>query len=318
MAFTGIAVQRNTDEQLGAFSGYVRRPEPNNSGMTAQIFGENGDDADTILALSLSKYQDIEVFVTIHLIKDFNGQIMKENDTYPRLCSFNGFVRRSKPKREGMVAQIFAPNGKDADEVAKLSMSNYQDCLVFVDIRGNLASKNADVINTESIKIIDNEYVNKLTKNERAELESNQKKYKKLNQFLELDFLTRIEVLTSLGNKDDYISWLDENALCSFSQEEQCTNDSKSIEINGLLKPFNYLTCCDEHKIKILDEQHLKDNELFYEMRHRLHLRQWAMYQLKKKFSKDGHSEPEPNRVIEWASQKNIAKYLPNQYKAII
>lgn len=48
MAFTGQQPVLKTDEQLGAFTGYIRRPTPANTGMTAQIFGENGNDADTI------------------------------------------------------------------------------------------------------------------------------------------------------------------------------------------------------------------------------------------------------------------------------
>ena len=72
MAYTGKSSDLITNEQLGVFSGYIRRPIPNQSGMIAQIFGENGDDADTILALSLSKYQDVQVYVNIYLIKDSN------------------------------------------------------------------------------------------------------------------------------------------------------------------------------------------------------------------------------------------------------
>ena len=70
MAFTGQQQSLKTSEQLGAFTGYIRRPTPTNAGMTAQIFGENGNDADTILALSLSKYQEAEVFVNVYIIKD--------------------------------------------------------------------------------------------------------------------------------------------------------------------------------------------------------------------------------------------------------
>ena len=45
MVFAGVSNQEKENlktEQMGAFSGYIRRPQPSVSGMTAQIFGEDG------------------------------------------------------------------------------------------------------------------------------------------------------------------------------------------------------------------------------------------------------------------------------------
>lgn len=317
MAYTGQVTPKNTEEQLGAFSGYIRRPTPSTSGMVAQIFGENGNDADTILALSLSKYQDAQVFVNINLIKDSNGQIMKKDDKYPLICSFLGFVRRSTPKKEGMVAQFFAPNGENSDEVAKLSKSDYQDCLVFVDVRGSLAVKDKEIIQQENVQEIDSHYINKLTKPEKEEISKKDKQFKKLNELLELDFLSRIEVLVNLGTPEDFKNWILQKQSCAHAQDKACLNDSAVIQIHGLLQPFNYLPACDEHTKEMLTEKHFNENELYYEMRHRLLLKQWAIAQLDSKFVQDGHTEPDPARIIEWAAAKGIAKYLPSKYNAV-
>jgi len=319
MAFNKNHIYTDHSEQIGAFSGYVRRPIPSISGMTAQIFGENGEDADTILALSLSKFQDIEVFVNIYLIKDAVGKIMKVGNQYPIISSFIGYVRRSMPKKDGMIAQFFAPNGPHADSISLLSRSDYQDCLVFVDIRGKRAIDIKDQIQEENINTINSNYVNKITKNERIEFQRKEKLFRKMNENLEFsDFLSRIEVITSIGNVEEYKEWLEKTQTCSHLQEEPCLNQSSFIEIQGLIRPFNFLPVCSEHYCILKDPKHIDENRFYYEMKHRLILRQWVWSKFKEKFSYDGKSEPDPSRIIEWAASKNLVKYLPNKYQAVI
>lgn len=60
---------RGHEGTLGGFQAYVRRPVPLVSGMVARFFGENGAAADSIVALSLSKYQDMPVNVTVRLVQ---------------------------------------------------------------------------------------------------------------------------------------------------------------------------------------------------------------------------------------------------------
>ncbi len=319
MAYTGNPSPTETSEQMGAFSGYIRRPTPSASGMTAQIFGENGDDADTILALSLSKYQDAEVFVNIYLVKDSVGKIMKDGDKYPLIASFVGFVRRSMPKKDGMIAQFFAPNGEHSDSISVLSRSDFQDCLVFVDVRGKKAMSDQDKIEQENMQEINLHYADRITKNEKSEFARKEKSFRKMNEILELsDFLSRIEVMTSIGNVEEYKDWLIKTQTCSHLQEKPCLNHSHVIQVPSLIKPFNFMPVCDEHFKDLESEKHIEENSLYYEMKHRLILKHWVWTRFKEKFSYDGKSEPDPSRIIEWAASKNIAKYLPSKYQAII
>lgn len=319
MAYTGNNNHTDTSEQMGAFSGYIRRPTPSPSGMTAQIFGENGDDADTILALSLSKYQDAEVFVNIYLVKDSVGKIMKDGDKYPLISSFVGYVRRSMPKKDGMIAQFFAPNGVHSDSISVLSKSDFQDCLVFVDVRGKKAVDEQDKIQQENMAEINLHYADKITKNEKAEFAKKEKSFRKMNEILELsDFLSRIEIMSSIGNVEQYKEWLVKTQTCSHLQEKPCMNHSHVVEVQGLIRPFNFMPVCDEHITDLQNESHIQENNLYYEMKHRLILKQWVWSCFKEKFSYDGKSEPDPSRVIEWAASKNLAKYLPSKYQAII
>lgn len=318
MAYTGFQEEHDI-EQMGAFSGYVRRPVPSMNGMTAQIFGENGDDADTILALSLTKFQDIEVFVNIYLIKDAYGKIMKEHESYPLISSFIGYVRRSMPKKDGMIAQFYAPNGEHADSIAELSKSNLQDCLVFVDVRSKKSQSKSEQINIENIVEINKSYLGKITIGERTEFQKKEKQFRKMNEQLELsDFLNKIEVLTSIGNSSDFTSWLTLTQTCSHLQEKHCMNKSNFVQIDGLLKPFNFLPVCEEHLHELSNHAHIEKNILFYEMKQRLLLKQWIWSQFKAKFSFDGKSEPDPSRIIEWAASKNLSKYLPKKYQSVI
>lgn len=317
MAYTGQH-NTNTDEQLGVFSGYLRRPIPNVSGMTAQIFGENGDDADTIVVLSLTKFLDVQVFVNVYLIKDPNGQIMKQGDSYPLISSFLGFIKRSAPKKEGMIAQIFAPNGEDADSIADLGKSIYQDALVFVDIRGSLAKNNTEQITKENILEIDAHYSDKITKVERVDLARKEKLFRKMNEHLEFgDFLYRIEVLKALSKGEDFKQWLVTKHTCAHQQDKPCTNDSGATLIDGLIQPYNYLPCCQEHEKDLHDPIHFEKNRLYYEMKHRLLTRQWTWDLMKYNFSFDGKGEPDPTKVIEWAASKNLTRYLPSKYQSI-
>lgn len=319
MAYTGKSSDLITNEQLGVFSGYIRRPIPNQSGMIAQIFGENGDDADTILALSLSKYQDVQVYVNIYLIKDSNGRIMKQGEEYPLISSFLGFVRRSQPKKDGMLAQFFSPNGEHADAVSLLSKSEYLDCLVFVDVRGSLASKEAEKVKQENIIEIDSHYLDKVTKQQRLEFSKKEKQFSKMNDQLQLsEFLYKVEVLTALGNAEEYKNWLKETQTCAHAQERPCMNESDAVEVQGIFKPFNYLPCCSVHVNSLSDEKHLEEHQTYYEMKHRLLAKKWAWSKMMEKFSFDGKSEPDPAKVIDWAASKNLSRYLPNKYEAVL
>lgn len=321
MVFSGVSNQEKENlktEQMGAFSGYIRRPQPSVSGMTAQIFGEDGEDADTISALSLSKYKDAQVQVNIYLIKDANGKIMKKNDEYPLISSFIGFIRRPKPNEHGMIAQFFATNGIDADGVSNLSKSDYQDCLVFVDVKGIKADNNTET-ELATYQEINQRYLHKMTKIEREVLIKKEKAYKKMNELLEVhDFLTRIEVISSINNFEQYKSWLLENQGCSHLQEKVCMNQADIIEIPGLIKPYNYLPICHHHKEDLNNPIYMEDNKLYYEMKHRLILKQWVWNNFKEKFSPDGKSEPNPEKIIEWAASKNLTKYLPAKYQQVL
>lgn len=322
MAFTGNEQQPINNEQLGVFTGYLRRPSTTQTGMTAQFFGPNGQEADMIATLALSKFQDLEVFVSIYLIKDANGQLMKDNGKYPVISSFLCYIRRPTSSKHnsdaGMVANFYAPNGHGADAMTKLCFSDLVDSLVFVDIRGSLALKDKEIIDEENIEFIDDNYSNVITTHEMKLIKKNEKKFKKMNEIiLNGEFLTRQDVVSALSRSpESFKEWLTANHACIAPTERPCLNDSNTVEIDFVFKPHNYLPCCDQHKKLFSDLDHLEQYKRFYELKHRLLLREWAWSVMKERFSLDGTSEPDPARIIAWADSKKLINYLPEKYKA--
>lgn len=323
MAFQGIQqtnkVPQNSTEKVGAFSGYIRRPKMHHTGITAQIFGENGEDADIILALSLSHFQDSRVFINIYLIKNADGVSLKDNGKYPNIASFEGFIRRSNPTREGMVAQLFAANGDNADQVAELSKSNYQDCLVFVDIRGPFAATTKPLLESENNIEIDQNYSKKITKKQKEDYQKKEKAYKKMNDQLYFSgLLVKAEVLGLLGEPIQFKQWLEKNQHCGIHMEDvaHCLNSAEAILVPGLPVPFNYYPVCSKHKEQILDDNLFDKNKFYYQIKHHNLQQSWAQQRLKELFSIDGDSEPNPTLVLEWLHSKNV-KGIPEKYKPV-
>ena len=79
---------------LGAFAGYLRRPKSSSQGLTAQVFGENGADADTICALPLPRIQDWLVKVAVWGLKDKDGRRLRDDQgKNPLLTEFIAMVK---------------------------------------------------------------------------------------------------------------------------------------------------------------------------------------------------------------------------------
>lgn len=322
MVFLPPQVQRKASaesEQLGAFSGYIFRPKPTQSGMTAQIFGENGQDSDTISALSLNKFQNIQVYVKIYMIKDPIGRLMKDNGKYPIISEFNAFVNRPTPQKTGMMAQFFATNGSDANAVVELGKTEYQDALVFVDIRSNQSVEDLQKIELENTNIINENYATRITRQQKEHYQKREKEYKKMNDKLDMSsFFLRQEVLYAVGTPEDFAKWLSEYRNCAFPlQNGHCMNVGHSFLTPNLDGKYNYLPMCSEHAPKLDELKYFQENSSYYTFKHQLLLKEWILAFFKKNFSIDGNSEPEPNRIIEWAAGNNLNKHMPLDYKPI-
>lgn len=70
-------------EEMGGFQADIRRPKPVRDGYMAQFFGRNGDDADVIAAMALSKYLDQPVSILVRLVQNADGKDMAKQPKGP-------------------------------------------------------------------------------------------------------------------------------------------------------------------------------------------------------------------------------------------
>lgn len=306
--------------QLGAFSGYNRRPLPDRSGLTAQIYGENGHDADMISALSLTKFLDADVFVKVHLIKNSHGQIMKSNGSFPMISSFKGKIQRPKGLRDGMVANIFAPNGPDADEVNAMGLSKFLDAFVFVEIlkpeaEPQASARTPDPAHLPELSLELEELSAHLTPFERKALQKRAKAYSEANRLLKMcGFLRNAAVWTKLGDELDYRDWVAATPCCA-SGDTPCTKAASPFRIpaEGNAK-YAIVPFCEEHARQALAGE-LPGGVAFLRMRREVLIQEWAWDRLK--FAVGliaGLEEPDPQRVFSWAHANGLTAGLPANY----
>lgn len=307
--------------QIGAFSGYNRRPLPDRTGLTAQFYGENGDDADMISALSLTKFLDADVFVKVHLIKDSHGQIMKTAGAFPMISSFQAKIQRPKGLRDGMVANLFAPNGANADQVNVLGLSKFLDSLVFVEILKPEAAPltpttpkpNLDSLPETSSEL--DELAQHLTPFERRALQKKGKAFAEANRLLKIaGFLRTPAVWPRLGSELDYQAWVDTIPCCA-PGDTPCNNHATAFKIPAethmhyMLIPF-----CEMHA-KIAEEGVMPGGIAFFRMRRDILIQEWAWQRIKETVgATPGLDEPDPQKIFSWAHQNGLTQNIPANY----
>lgn len=306
--------QISDENQIGAFAGYIRRPKPTESGMVAQFFGENGSDADTICALSLTKFQDANVHVEVHVVKDPNGvPVRGENGEHPLVASFAALSRRPVPQKEGMMAQFFAANGHDADQVVDLGKSGMQDAFVFVQIfksKAGVRGAFRPELNAALAKVAERKTVA-----ERKELRNFAKSWEISARKLEMSgFLRSSTVQSALGRDEDYLSWLSD-APCCAPGDAPCSGRSTAFRLDSPnSKRFAYVPLCAEHSAVAVRDG-FPGGRQFLSMKQALLVQRWAWDQLCSVVGlEDGVKHPDPAKIWAWAAKHNIQSLLPNDF----
>lgn len=306
--------------QIGAFSGYNRRPLPDRTGMTAQIYGENGDDADIISALSLTKFQEADVFVKIHLVKDAQGQIMKSQQGFPIISTFHAKIQRPKGLRDGMLANLFAPNGKDADQVNTLGLSKFLDAFVFVEIlkpeaspKETTSEPQQDITPELSVEL--DQIAQHLTPFERKAIQKKVKAFHEANRLLKVSgFLRQPTVWTQLGSELDFQKWT-ESIPCCAAGSSPCQNKPISFKIpaESHIK-YNLIPLCENHSNEANSAQ-LPGGIPFMKMRRDVLIQEWAWEKLLYCVgTQPGIDEPDPQKVFAWASEHKLTQFIPPNY----
>jgi hypothetical protein len=309
--------------QIGGFSGFLRRPLGDRSGMTAQMYGENGPDADMISALALTKFLEADVYVKVYLIKSAEGQLMKSGGAFPLVAAFKAKVQRPKGLRDGMIANLFAPNGADADQVNGLGLSKYLDAFVFVEIlkpdaapAGEAPIAKDEAI-TPALSAELDEAASHLTPPERKALEKKTKLFKEANRLLKISgFFRQPAVWSKLGSELDHAAWMD-GAPCCAAGDSPCPNKAHAFKIPAPgHQHYQAIPLCAEHALQA-ESGTLKGGLAFMRLRQDVLTQEWAIERLKTLVgTPKGVDEPDPQKVFSWAVDNGLNTSVPGAYLA--
>lgn len=298
----------NEDDFLGAFSGYLRRPMPSAKGVVAQFYGEDGPDADLIVSLGVTKFQNQHIKTSVYWVKDAVGSLKKKPDGYPLIASFSSFIRRPLPKSTGMLATLFAPNGEASDAAHELGFSKYLDSFVHVRlhrfIETDEPTQEPEFIN-QKIPMPHNLPPNRASG-----------AHKEAAKSLQLSgFFREPLVWNALGGETSYKTWLLERP-CAVTYPEECCDIGHPATIpNSSFKQYTYLPICKAHN-KILSSNILAiGGKHALESKRSILLVDWATQTLCKNLHSNSLSDLPPQKVKEWAALNNVEMLLPKKYQ---
>lgn len=319
-------------QNIGSFAAYVRRPKPMNTGFIAYFFGENGSDADLITTLSLTQYLNLEVNVTVYLIKDAVGVDKRDPETghYPIIARFNSVIQRPKPSEAGMTAQFFAGNGENADEVNKLGESSYLDALVYVDLNGksNTSIQDVNIYKEHELSrqedIVKN-HAWKVSEQEKNTYLAKIKKFTKFNLALhESDLFLNTKLMNIINDLDEEYSFKNfvRKEICVFKKHNHlCQNHSDQILHLDSSDPYSLLPFCKGHYHELCQDypnihyEKLDGKEFYLEMKNKTLIKKWVWNFFIKEFSLTGFEEPDSLKIYIWLNEHGLGGLLPEKFK---
>jgi len=302
---------------IGSFGGIINRSKTKREGLTAQIFGENGRDADVITALHLTQFQGLPVKVSIWGVKTSNGALMKEHGKPPKITEFIAKIERPSPKREGQMAQFFGENGDNADAINILNQTQYQDALVYVEIQ--LADPDSNIQDISTIDPTEDlkKEGERMTTAEIKEMRKKQKMYSEAESILRKDGFYRNErVMAQLGSDEDYRQWVLTQRCCHpMGAEMKCEHKEIVAFETSAKGKYMYIPFCSTHVVEW--EQGSADVASPREyMRSRKNAFNsiWTYETLKQALKVGEGQEIPPRRLADWAMAKGLYTLLPIHY----
>ena len=309
-------------DSLGAFVGYLRRSKSSASGLVAQFFGENGPDADVISAMHLTRFLDLHVKVTVWMMKDRTGRVMKKDGQYQKLTEFIAAIRRPQPNNAGQVAQFFGENGPNSDAINVLNQSNYLDALVYVEMQKAVHGMTVgDITTQEPTDAMENNR-GRMTPTEAQDFKRLQKVASEALKTLKMSgFFRQESVLAALGREDDYQKWV-ATQYCCHPGSEPCDQQPVSGWSVPGLKRYPLIPLCQNHQeLWNAGEAVLPDGGAplaFAQTQNIMSVQRWALYALGKALNTPEHAIPTPGAIHAWAVQKNLKSFLPNSFKVFL
>ena len=309
-------------DPLGAFTGYLRRPKSSAAGLTCQVFGENGEDADKIAALHLTRFLDQPVKVTVWMLKDRNGRSMKQNGQWPKIAEFVGLIRRPQASNNGQVAQFFGENGANADALSALNQTSLLDALVYVEMHQASAGMTVGDLPTGSPEKELDSNAGRLTTVEAEDLKRLQKKSEEAMRLLALhNFFRQKSVLAALGRADAFLDWLGTQPCCQPGQAPCDRHPTLAWAPPGA-QPWQGLALCGDHRdaweagtVAMPDGS----SALAFAQTQGIVMQQrWAQQALVRALKVPAGRLPTPGAVYAWAVEHGLAGSIPSAFKGLL
>lgn len=319
--------QYELGDTIGSFYGFLRRAKATKQGLTAQVFGENGNDADFITTLHLTRYLDACVKVSVWMVKDASGKLFNENGKNPLLSEFIGTIKRPLPSDAGQTAQFFGINGINADSINQLNESRYQDALVLVEIQKATPGMMADEIKTLTPEEELESGKGRLTEQEESKLKKQQKKAESALALLrQVRFFENSQVLSAIGTQSQYTKWISSQPCChpmevgvGSCQNGPCT----PFEVHGSkTKAMSFVPFCSEHiqiwQSEVLPELGSAGPHNFLKTQNRIYVQRWAQETLCRVLNVPIGYLPSPSLIYNWVLENRLQSALPVEFKMFI
>jgi len=312
-----------TGEALGSFLGYLRRAKSSKHGLTAQFFGENGQDADFITTLHLTRFLDATVKVTVWIIKDKNGKLIyRDGQDNPPITSFIGKIQRPLSSNSGQTAQLFGENGPNADSVNILNESKYLDALVLIELQKAEPGMIASEIDTQAPSEEIEQGKKRLTGEEQQQLKKQQKKAQDALQALRQHrFFNQDAVLRLLGSEKEYITWLSSQSCCHPGESPCEKGPVQAFELVGQRRIYSFVPLCVDHTEQWNRGEYpetLGEPSSFLKSRQVFFTQQWAQEKLRQELHVPAGYNPTPASIYSWAVSKKLTTLLPHSFMSYL
>jgi hypothetical protein len=306
-------------DPLGSFVGYLRRPKASAAGLLAQIFGENGNDADVIAALHLTRFLDQPTKVTVWMLKDRNGRSMKKDGQWPKLAEFVGLIRRPSPSQNGQVAMFFGENGPNADALAVLNQTWCLDALVFVEMHQAQPGMTVGDLPTQTPGSELEENSGRMTTSEAAAYKVLSKRSEEaLTLLLQHGFFRQNSVLAALGRQEAFQQWLTSQPCC-FPGSAPCDRSPVLAWQPAGARKWQALPVCAHHAEQLDNgTATLPDGSPaagWIASQTIASSQRWAQYALGQALKVPAGRLPTPGAIYAWTVERGLVGSVPTAFQ---
>lgn len=308
-------------DPIGAFTGYIRRPKSSSAGLTAQFFGQDGQDADVIAAMHLTRFKDMTVKVKVWILKNSDGKVMGKDGDFPLLTEFMARLRNPRASETGQTAQFFGENGPNSDAINILNQSSHQDSMVYVEIEKADQGQLVSDLPTQSPGNVLVNQAERMTPREATELKKNQKKAGDAWRILQVGSFFRSEALWSaLGGEPSYREWLSAQP-CSHPGETACDRDDVIPFVVPGIRRMGLISLCGEHAGQWERGEvraGAQDPVAFLTSCQVTQVQQWAQHRLRQVLGVPDNHYPMPGRLYAWANGHGLRNAIPSSFVGLL